>query len=322
VAERYAPGAVTNLLSIGSSQQVLLEVRFAEVARNALADLGANFFLSYNNGNGSYGLASGAQAGGPLVGGPIPNPLFGVPPTSFGGIAGQLTDNLSYNLQASINALEQKGLLRTLAQPNLVALSGDTASFLAGGQIPIPVAQTTSGNAIPVLTVEFKDFGVSLAFTPTVVGKEQINLELSSEVSAIDPTLSVRTGDVVVPGLKVRRARTTIELKDGQSFSIAGLLQDNFQDGVNQLPVLGSIPILGTLFRSTNYQHQQTELVVLITTHLVEPGVVRSLVTPADAVVLPNPVTLFGNGKTEGGSGANAGGAAAGSAPANGYVLP
>jgi pilus assembly protein CpaC len=121
--------------------------------------------------------------------------------------------------------------------------------------------------------------------------------------------------------LKVRRARTTIELKDGQTFSIGGLLQDDFQDGVNQLPVLGSIPILGALFRSTNYQHQQTELVVLITTHLVDPSVARSLATPADAVVLPSPVNLFGNGQVEGGNGANTGARAPGS-PANGYVLP
>jgi pilus assembly protein CpaC len=113
-----------------------------------------------------------------------------------------------------------------------------------------------------------------------VIGKEQINLELASEVSSIDPTLSVQTSGITIPGLKVRRARTTIELKDGQTFSIGGLLQDDFQDGVNQLPILGSIPILGALFRSTNYQHSQTELVVLITTHLVDPSIARNLATP------------------------------------------
>jgi pilus assembly protein CpaC len=308
VAERYAPGAVTNLLSISGSQQVLLEVRFVEVARTATTDLGANFELDYLKGNGAFSLLSGQQA---------PNVL---PASAFGGIFGQLTDSKSYNLEASVNALEKKGLLRTLAKPNLVALSGDTASFLAGGQIPVPVAQTSTGN-VPVLTVEFKDFGISLAFTPTVIGKEQINLELSSEVSAIDPTLSVTATGITIPGLKVRRAKTTIELKDGQSFSIAGLLQDDFQDGVSQLPLLGSIPVLGTLFRSTNYQHQQTELVVLITTHLVDPGVARSLATPADAVVLPSPTALFGNGQTEGPNSGKAGAATTGN-PSNGYVLP
>jgi pilus assembly protein CpaC len=304
VAERYAPGGITNLLSLTGSQQVLLQVRFAEVQRSALADLGANFLLQYTNGNGAFALASG----------------LGTPSTAFGALAGQLTDSLSYNLQSSINALEKKGLLRTLAEPNLIALSGDTASFLAGGQIPIPVAQTSGTTTIPVLTVQYKDFGVSLAFTPTVIGKEQINLEMSSEVSSIDPTLSVSTGGISVPGLKVRRAKTTIELKDGQSFSIAGLLQDDFQDGVSQLPVLGSIPILGTLFRSTNFQHQQTELVVLITTHLVDPSIARNIASPTDAVVLPSPVTLFGEGKPEqpvGGPNPNPS-----QGPSNGYVLP
>jgi pilus assembly protein CpaC len=168
------------------------------------------------------------------------------------------------------------------------------------------------------LTVEYKDFGVSLSFTPTVIGKEQINLEMNSEVSAIDPSLSISTGNISIPGLKVRRAKTTIELKDGQSFSIAGLLQDDFQDGVSQLPGLGSIPILGALFRSSNYQHQQTELVVMITTHLVDPSVARSIASPTDAVILPSPGALFGEGKTE--QGASGGAATQGST--NGFVLP
>jgi len=302
VAERYAPGAVTNLLSLNGSQQVLLQVRFAEVQRNALTDLGANFSFAYQKGTGNLALVTGQ----------------GTPLSAFGAITGQLADSRSYDLQASINALEKKGLVRTLASPNLIALSGDTASFLAGGQIPIPVAQTSGNNNVPVLTVEYKDFGVSLSFTPTVIGKEQINLEMNSEVSAIDPSLSVSTGTISIPGLKVRRAKTTIELKDGQSFSIAGLLQDDFQDGVSQLPGLGSIPILGALFRSTNFQHEQTELVVMITTHLVDPSVARSIASPTDAVVLPSPGALFGEGKTE--QGANGGAAMQGST--NGFVLP
>jgi pilus assembly protein CpaC len=299
VAERYAPGAVTNLLSLGGSQQVLLEVKFAEVSRNALTDLGANFAFSYQKGNGTLALGSGQ----------------GTPSTAFGAVAAALTDSRSFDLQASVNALEKKGLLRTLASPNLIALSGDTASFLAGGQIPIPVAQSTTGT-VPVITVEYKDFGVSLSFTPTVIGKEQINLEMNTEVSAIDPSLAISNGTVSIPGLKVRRAKTTIELKDGQSFSIAGLLQDDFQDGVSQLPILGNIPILGAMFRSSNFQHQQTELVVLITTHLVDPGVARSLASPADAVVLPSPVSLFGEGKTE------LGGGSPNSNQPSGFVLP
>src|SRR5262249_31552403 len=184
----------------------LLQVRFAEVQRSALTQLGANFNFVYDAGKDTAQLISGK----------------GVNPTSFGAIAATLTDNTSYSLSASLDALEKNGALRTLAEPNLVALSGDTASFLAGGQIPVPVAQGTTGlgaGGVPIITVQFKDFGVSLSFTPTVVAKEQINLEMVSEVSALDPTLSVVSSGITIPGLKVRRARTTIELKDGQSFS-------------------------------------------------------------------------------------------------------
>lgn len=296
VAERYAPGAVTNLLSLGASQQVMLQVRFAEVQRNALKNLGVNFIGRLTPAEGSVELNTGT----------------GIPADAFGAVIGLLGDG-RYSLAASIDALEQKGLLRTLAEPNLVALSGDTASFLAGGQIPIPVAQTTTGS-VPVITVDYKDFGVSLSFTPTVVGKELINLEVLSEVSQIDPTLSIDTGTISVPGLKVRRAKTTIEMKDGQSFSVAGLLQDDFQDGVSKFPVLGNVPVLGSLFRSTNYRHQQTELVVLITAHLVDPGIAQNLTSPADALVLPSPRGLFGNGNIEG--------TAAGASQQTGYVLP
>ena len=300
VAERYAPGGVTNMLSIGASQQVLLQVKFAEVQRNALKNLGANFIGRLTPAEGSVELNTGQ----------------GIPADAFGAVIGLFGDN-RYSLNASIDALEQRGLLRTLAEPNLVALSGDTASFLAGGQIPIPVAQTgvATAGSVPLITVQYKDFGVSLSFTPTVIGKELINLEVVTEVSQIDPTISIDTGTVSVPGLKVRRARTTIEMKDGQSFSIAGLLQDDFQDGVSQLPFLGNIPVLGALFRSSNYRQQQTELVVLITTRLVDPGVARSLASPADAVVLPSPLSLFGKGNLEESTGAGANNS-------SGYVLP
>jgi pilus assembly protein CpaC len=173
VAERYAPGAVTNLLSLGGSQQVLLQVRFAEVQRNALADLGANFSFSYEKGTGNLALVTGQ----------------GTPLSAFGAITGQLTDSRSYDLQASVNALEKKGLVRTLASPNLIALSGDTASFLAGGQIPIPVAQTSGNNNVPVLTVEYKDFA---AFSILHAyrhrkGTDQPGNELRSELYRPEP---------------------------------------------------------------------------------------------------------------------------------------
>ncbi len=304
VAERYAPGGITNMLSVGGPQQVMLQVRFAEVQRSALKDIGANFELSYGGNDSTAAVVSGS----------------GISPDAFGVIGGLLSDGRGFNLEATIDALERRGVLRTLAEPNLVALSGDTASFLAGGQLPIPVASANGAGGIPVITVQFKDFGVGVSFTPTVIGRELINLEMNSEVSSVDPTLSVEASGIRVPGLKVRRAKTTIELKDGQSFSIAGLLQDDFQDNISQFPVLGNIPILGALFRSTNFQHQQTELVVLVTARLVDPGLARTLALPTDSIVLPSPRTLFLDGKLEE---IPAGGApASGTANPSGFVLP
>jgi pilus assembly protein CpaC len=300
-ADRYAPGNVTNLMTLAATQQVLLQVRFAEVQRTAATQLGANFNVTYNGTTGVFDLATGTG---------LAKDAFGAVATDFA--AGR------WDITAELDALEKKGLVRTLAQPNLVALSGDTASFLAGGEIPIPSVQTQSSTALstqPLVTVQYKDFGVSLSFTPTVVGKEQINLEIKSEVSAIDPSLALEINGTTIPGLKVRRAGTTIELKDGQSFSIAGLLQDDFADNANGMPVLQHLPVLGALFRSTNFQHQQTELVVLITAHLVDPAVAKNFVSPADAVVLPTPLHLFGNGETEGKP-------ANGNDTTHGYVLP
>jgi pilus assembly protein CpaC len=304
VAERYAPGGITNMLSVGGPQQVMLQVRFAEVQRSALKDIGANFLLEYFGNDSGVGIVSG-------------NPGPNVAPDSFGALRGLLSDGLSYNLDVRIDALERTGALRTLAEPNLVALSGDTASFLAGGQLPIPVASTGSANgSIPVITVQFKDFGVGISFTPTVIARETINLELNSEVSSVDPTLAVEASGIRVPGLKVRRAKTTIELKDGQSFAIAGLLQDDFQDNITQFPVLGNIPVLGALFRSTGFQQQQTELVVLITARLVDPGIARNLASPTDSLVIPSPKTLFLDGKIEETP------AGQGTANPSGFVLP
>jgi pilus assembly protein CpaC len=253
------------MLSVGGPQQVMLQVRFAEVQRSALKDIGANFRFEYYGNDSAGGLATGS----------------GISPDAFGVVGALLSDGRSFDLEAEIDALERKGALRTLAEPNLVALSGDTASFLAGGQLPIPVAASTATGGVPVITVQFKDFGVGISFTPTVIGRETINLVINSEVSSVDPTLAVEASGIRVPGLKVRRAKTTIELK------------------ISQFPILGNIPVLGALFRSTNFQHQQTELVVLITARLVDPGIARNLASPTDTLVLPSPRTLFLDGKLE-----------------------
>ena len=284
IADRYAPGAVTNLLSLSGSQQVLLEVKFAEVQRSALVNLGLN---SLNGAAANNGITA------PTVDGTT------TAAQAFGTVGGLLTDSKTYFLRGEIGALEQSGMVRTLAEPNLVALSGETATFLAGGEFPIPVVQPSSGNVLST-TIQYKDFGVGLSFTPTVIAADTIDLVLKSEVSALDSTVSVATTTGInVPGLKVRRTTTTVELRNGQSFAIAGLIQDDFNDTLKALPGVGSIPIIGALLRSTSYQRNQTELVVFITVHLVGPGPASNIQVPTDRVVPPTPAQVIGLGHNE-----------------------
>jgi pilus assembly protein CpaC len=287
VAEQFAPQSVTNLMQVSGSQQVMLEVRFAEINRQVAKDIGVNVDA----------VLAGSDLGVALLTG------VGVNPLAFGAaaISGQAGD---FSIDGVFDALEEKGLVRVLAEPNLVVLSGDTADFLAGGEFPIPVAQGTTGGSLAI-TIEFKEFGVSLAFTPTVLGDDLINLVLRSEVSAIDPSTSVVTSSITVPGLSVRRTRTTIELRDGQSFAIAGLLQDDFRSSVRQFPWLGDVPVLGTLFRSTGYQRRQTELVVIVTPRLVQPVAADSLRSPTDFSRVPTERDLFLKGLPEGAPRAN-----------------
>jgi len=211
VAERYVPGGVANGLTVGQSQQVLLEVRFLEASRSAVREIGfgntidANDFQSATESGTISGLAEKTVA------------LF----TNLGG----------ENIDVRIRALEEKGVIRTLAEPNLVALSGDTASFLAGGEFPIPVS-----NKDNQITVEFKKFGVSLDFTPTVLGEGLVNLRVRPEVSALDKANGIRASNIEIPGISVRRADTTVELHDGQAFAVAGLLQNNYSNDIRQTP--------------------------------------------------------------------------------------
>src|SRR6185295_9333133 len=194
-----------------------------------------------------------------------------------------------------INALEQRGLARSLAEPNLVALSGDTASFLAGGEYPVPVP-----GALGQVTIDYKRYGVGLAFTPTVLGGGLINLKIEPEVSQLDISHPVTVAGISVPPLIVRRASTTVELRDGQSFVIGGLLQSNGQNAISQLPWLGDVPVLGALFRSTSYQKNETDLAIVVTPRLVRPARPGDIVkTPLDSTLPPNDVDLFLMGKTE-----------------------
>jgi pilus assembly protein CpaC len=195
-----------------------------------------------------------------------------------------------------INALEQKGIARSLAEPNLVALSGDTASFLAGGEYPIPVAGQYGS-----VTVDYKKYGVGLAFTPTVLRRGLINMKIEPEVSQIDTTHAVAVANgITVPALIVRRASTTVELRDGQSFVIGGLLQSDNKNAIEQLPWLGSVPVLGALFSSKSYQKNETDLAIIVTPHLVRPTRPGDVVkAPTDDTLPPNDVDFFLLGKNE-----------------------
>jgi pilus assembly protein CpaC len=307
-AMQVAPAGTVNLTRVKSPQQVMLKVRFVEVNRTAGREIGTRFEF-----NGPRTLAAVGNFGGLNQATSIQNPgsglLSGIVGTAvsaattggvpFGTVV-QSFGGSSRQLDVFISALETKGLLRRLAEPNLIAQSGERAEFLAGGEIPIPIASQTF-NGSPQITVSYKEFGVKLAFTPTVLRNGQINLQLEPEVSQIDPTLSVAVGaGVSVPGLTKRRARTNVELRDGQSFAIAGLLQTQSTRTIEQLPWLGSIPVLGALFRSPSFQENETELVVIVTPALVKPTKPgQVLASPLDTTLPANDVDLFVNGKTE-----------------------
>jgi pilus assembly protein CpaC len=275
IAKQFGP-EVINSVRVTQPQQVLLEVRFVEAARTAGRELGINWDVVTSNLNVSTGVG--------LLG---PNAPFG---TMIGNL---LTGGV--DAESIIRSLEGRGVARRLAEPNLVALSGDTASFLAGGEFPFPVQSTN--NAI---SIEFKKFGVGLAFTPTVMADGMINLKIEPEVSQIDPTNSVRVGGVEIPSLIVRRANTTVELRNGQSFAIAGLLQNSNEVNQSQLPWIGNIPILGALFRSASYQKRETDLVIIVTPRIVRPTRPGDLVrTPLDNTLPPNDVDFFLHGVNE-----------------------
>lgn len=277
IAQAYAPEKVTNGLSVRDSHQVMLEVKFIEATRDVVKDLGVGLLIQQA---GEFSLAT---PGG------ISSGLSALSAAGLGSIG-------PTNINIQLDALEENGVIRTLAEPNLVAMSGDTASFLAGGEFPIPIAQDEGQ-----ISIAFRQFGVGLSFTPTVLDNGIINLKVAPEVSQIDTTNAVSVGGVAVPGLRVRRANTTVELRNSQSFAIAGLLENNVSNTKSQVPWLGDIPVLGSLFRSSRYQKSETELVIIITPRLVQPARdLRDLATPLDYSILPNEQDFFLNGKMDG----------------------
>jgi len=293
LAERYAPGRVTNLMMVGGSQQVMLRVRFAEMRRSVAKELGS--FL-------------GAEAGGVVPGN---SASFG-PGTDGGGALSVQLGFGGVSLDLMMQALETRGVVRTLAEPNLVAISGQDAEFLAGGEYPTPGADGS---------IEYRPFGVQLLFKPTVIDGDLINLELGTVVSSLDTASAISLGGDTILGFTTRRASTTVEIRDGQSFAIAGLLQDDFSDLSSQVPWLGDVPILGALFRSAEYRREQTELVIIVTAHLVVPTSAEALALPTDRMRIPSEEELFLFGRVEGRNATSTGGSEGGLTGTTGYVL-
>ena len=288
LAERYAPDRVSNLMVVGGTQQVMLKVRFAEMQRSVSKSLSSSFALGGSALDGDLGVSAGtnttnteASRSGALSGS-LPGTGDNNGAFLFGFNAGGV------EVGVLLEALESRGVVRTLAEPNLVALSGQEATFLAGGEYPVPVAQ--DGGSI---TVEYKPFGVELNFIPRVIDGDVINLELEAAVSSIDPSNGFTQGSFTVDAFRRRQTTTTVEMRDGESFAIAGLLSDDFRDLNGQVPWLGDVPVLGALFRSAEYSRQQTELVIIITPHLVTPTRGDVLALPTDRVRPPSERDLF-----------------------------
>lgn len=270
LASRYAPDRVSNLMVVGGTQQVMLKVRFAEMNRSVTKALGGSFQAQGSGTDGSFLAVGGSGLA-----------------TSQGGIGiGFGIGDLAF--QMTLEALETKGMVRTLAEPNLTALSGQEAKFLAGGEYPVPVSQDED-----TITVEYKPFGVELNFTPVVVDQNIINLTIDAAVSSIDTANGIDVDGFQIDAFKRRETSTTVEMRDGESFAIAGLLQDDFVDNNSQLPWMGDIPVLGALFRSAEYQRSQTELVIIVTPHLVSPVAGEALALPTDRVRIPTERELF-----------------------------
>ena len=268
---RYAVtvGAASLGKPSAESAQVQIDTRIVELSRHALRQAGINFAHVGNNSTVAVsppGVLSGISGGGGT--GFLLDSASGFLPLSqaFNLVYGHAGENLL----VTVSVLEQNGLAHTLAEPSLVALSGQTASFLAGGELPIPVAQS-SGSGGTSISIEYKPFGIRLMVTPTVLASDRIALKVAPEVSELDFSASVDTGGVTVPGLRTRRADTAIELGSGESFAISGLISQQLNTNVDKIPGLGDLPILGALFKTTRFEREDRELLMIVSPHLVKP---------------------------------------------------
>jgi pilus assembly protein CpaC len=301
-----------NALRVTSGQQVMLKVRFVEASRSAVRSIGVRWQGILNNRvagvigpqagtskflSGAYGPGFPNSGGFPVLD-VVTNSASGASPVAT--IIAQLINSSRGSLDVVLSALEEKGVVRRLAEPNLVALSGESADFLAGGKFPVPVVAGAGVGSLPQVTISWQEYGVKLRFRPTVLSQDIISLKLEPEVSDADPALGVSVGGVSVPALTTRRASTTVELRNGQTFAIAGLIQAKSGRDLEQLPWLGSVPVLGALFRSSDFQANETELVALVTPYLVKPAAPgRKLKTPLDSSLAANDVDFFLGGRAE-----------------------
>jgi pilus assembly protein CpaC len=266
-------------MSVRAAEQVMLSVHVAEVQRTALKQLGfTNITGLFENVPGSVGAIPGL-------------PDVTTNPDALINILGVTPIGSNIGISALFEALERKGMATTLAEPKLTALSGETAVFFAGGEFPVPVPQAINSGATN-FTIEYKQYGVSVGFTPTVHG-DTINLLVAPEVSALDPANAVVLQGFRIPGLTTRRAKTTVELKNGQSFAIAGLIRREFANNIRGAPGLADVPLFGALFRSTGFQNNETEVVIIVTPHLAAPTTRANLISPVETHQAPSEVETF-----------------------------
>ena len=301
LAQSFAPeGKVRNLMEVAGVHQVMLEVRVAEISKNDIKRLGFNF--SYFDGSNFVvsllgGLTNLNEISASGVG------SFGLSPNVTALF--RFGDNVSWT--GMIDALKEDGIIKILAKPTLTTMSGQNANFLAGGEFPIPVPQGLNGT----ISIEYKSYGVGLNFLPTVLSPDRINIRVSPDVSELDYRNAVKIGGYVVPGITVRRASTSVELGDGQSFAIAGLLRDYSTEDISKFPLLGDIPILGMLFRSSSFQKNETELVIVVTPRLVKPTHEKKQPLPTDYYIEPGFMDMafpeLGSGVRYGGAAPNRG---------------
>lgn len=283
---------VVSRLRTATPQQVMLQVRIAEVNRSMVREIGTNLLSRDSSGGFLFGIGRGNPGEFNIADSP-PDPLTGVIRETLNGVRFNLPQNsttlgaagrlLGLDILSTLNLGEQTGLVTTLAEPTLTALSGETASFLAGGEFPIPISQS-----LGAVTIEYKQYGVGLAFTPIVLENGRISMRVRPEVSELSTIGSIRLNGFEVPALTTRRAETTVELGSGQSFMIAGLLRNHNTNSIDRAPFLGNLPILGALFRSTRYRREESELVIIVTPYLVRPVSASQIALPTDGYRNPD----------------------------------